>query len=102
MAITKTTVRFYDVAGVRRRGVGTYTGPASYTTGGDSITPGDLGLGATEHVIFEVATDGTNFRLLMYDHTNQTVVWIVPSTGNQVAATTDLSAYNARFEAIGK
>jgi hypothetical protein len=102
MTITKTTVRFYDVAGVRRRHIGTYTGPASYATGGDSLTPSDLGLGSTEHVSFELATDGTNFRLILYDHANEKAVWIVPNTGNEVGATTDLSAYSARFEAIGK
>ena len=92
----------FDVAGTKRRTIGQYTGPASYVTGGDAFLANEVQIGVLDHVIFEVATDGTNFRLLLYDHTNNTVVWIVPDTGAQVAAATDLSSFNARFEAVGK
>ena len=100
--IDVTVVRPYDVAGIRRRTIAQYTGPASYVAGGDSFLAGEVQVGVLEHVIFEVATDGTNFRLLFYDHTNETVVWIVPDTGSEVAGATDLSAFNARFEAVGQ
>lgn len=102
MAISKAVVRFFDVAGVRRRNVGEYTGPASYATGGDSFTPADVNLGEIEHASFEVATDGTNVWLLVYDYTNEKVMWFVPSTDAEVAAVQDMSGVTARFEVIGK
>jgi len=102
MTVSISGLRPFDVAGVRRRTIGTYTGPASYVAGGDALVAGDVKMGVLEHVSFEVATDGTSFRLLLYDHTNETVVWIVPDTGAEVAGTTDLSGFNARFEAIGR
>lgn len=96
-----TVARPFDIAGTRRRTIGQISGPASYVTGGDSFLAGEVQIGTLEHVIFEVATDGTNFRLLLYDHDNETVVWVVPDTGAQVAADVDLSSFNARFEAVG-
>ena len=86
----------YDVAGVRRRTVAQYTGPASYVVGGDPFVAGDVQIGVLDTVHFEVATDGTNFRLLFYDHTNNNVVWVVPDTGAEVAGATDLSSFSAR------
>jgi hypothetical protein len=100
--IDLTVARSRDVAGVRRRIVGQYTGPSSYATGGDELLPSELGLGTIEFLIFENAINATPAnRLLTYDHANQKVVWIVPNTGSQVGAATDLSGYSARFEAIG-
>lgn len=102
--IDLTVARPSDVAGIRRRVVGRYTGPASYTTGGDPFVASELkALGTIEFLDFENAINATPAnRLLTYDHANGTVVWIVPNTGAEVAATTDLSGYSARFEAIGQ
>ena len=100
--IDVTVARPYDVAGIRRRTVGQYTGPASYVAGGDELVAAEVQVGVLEHMIFEVATDGSDFRLLMYDHTNEKVVWVIPDTGAEVAGGTDLSAFNARFEAVGQ
>lgn len=96
-----TVARPYDVAGIRRRTIGQYTGPASYVAGGDSLTAGEVQIGVLERVIFEIATDGTNFRLLMYDHANEKVVWLDEALA-EIAGATDLSGYSARFEAIGQ
>lgn len=100
--IARTTVRYMDSAGIRRRRIGTYTGPASYVTGGDSLTPAELNLGTVEFLDFENAVSATPAaRLLVYDHTNQKVIWIVPNTGAEVANGVDLSGFSARFEAAG-
>jgi hypothetical protein len=90
-----------DVSGVRRRTIGRYTGPASYATGGESFTPGEVGQGRLEFVHFELATNGSSWRGIMYDHSTGKAFWVVLSSGNEVANTTDLSAFNARFEAVG-
>lgn len=99
--ISLTVARGRDIAGVRRRTVGQYTGPASYATGGETIAPGDVGMGVLEFVDFELATDGTDWYGIMYDHPTGKAIWVVLSSGNQVAGAVDLSAFNARFEAVG-
>lgn len=103
MATTDLTVaRSRDVAGVRRRIVGQYTGPASYATGGDPFVASEIGLGTIEFLDFENAISATPAnRLLTYDHAAEAVVWIVPDTGAEVANGTNLSTFSARFEAIG-
>ena len=90
-----------DVSGVRRRTIGRYTGPASYATGGESFVPGEVGQGRLEFVHFELATDGTDWYGIMYDHATEKAFWVVLSSGNEVANAVDLSAFNARFEAVG-
>jgi len=100
--IDLTVVRPFDAAGVRRRVIGQYTGPASYVAGGDALLANELKLGTIEKLTFENAINVTpNNRLLTYDHTNEKVVWIIPDTGSEVAGAVDLSGFSARFEAIG-
>ena len=101
--IDAATVRFVDVAGVRDRRIGIYTGPAVYVAGGDSLTPNEVKLGEIEFLIFEHAINGAlAIRSVVYDTANQKVVWIVPSTGVEVAPGVDLSGFQCRFEAVGK
>lgn len=100
--ISLTVARPRDIAGIRRRTIGQITGPASYVTGGDALVAGEVGMGVLEFVIFELATDGTNWYGIMYDHSAETAVWVVLSSGNQVANGVDLSGFSARFEAVGR
>jgi hypothetical protein len=95
-------MRYFDVAGIRRRGVGIYTGPAAYVTGGDPVDSRSYGK-AVEVVHYEHATDGTDIYILSYDYGYPTglIKWFVPSTGNEVAADVDLSGFTARFEVVG-
>jgi hypothetical protein len=74
-------------------------GPASYVSGGDGFAPSDLGMSTFDHVALGVAWNGTASRLLVYDKTNQKVIWVVPDTGAE--ATGDLSAYVADFLVLG-
>lgn len=100
--VNRDVVRFRDDAGIRRRTIGTYTGPSSYVTGGDSLLPGEVGLATIEKLTFENPIDATpTCRLVTYDHTNQKVIWF-DLAGNEIANGVDLDAYSARFEAIGK
>lgn len=100
--ISLAVARGRDIAGVRRRTVGRYTGPASYVTGGDPIAPGDVGMGRIEFFDFELASNGAGtFRLIQYDHASGKAIWVVPNTGAEVANGTNISAFTARFEALG-
>lgn len=100
--ISKTVARFQDDAGIRRRAVGQYTGPASYATGGEAVTAGDLGLGTVEFVDFDNPASSTPAcRLVKYDYANAKVIWF-DLAGAEIANGTDLSTFVCRFEAVGK
>ena len=100
--ITKTG-DFHDRTGNFSRRVAQYTGPSSYVTGGDSFPPETLGLGQIQVLLFELAINAAGtVRGLVYDTTNEKVLWYVLDTGAEVANGTDLSGFSARFEAVGK
>ena len=100
--ISRHTMRYFDVAGIRRRGVGIYTGPAAYVAGGDPVAAASFGK-AVEVVHYEHADDGTNVYILKYDYgyPNGLIMWYDPTTGAEVVAGTDLSTFTARFEVVG-
>jgi hypothetical protein len=102
--IDKTNLQFHDSSSARIRKIGGYVGPASYVSGGDPIGPGDLGMGRIELMLFTPATNGTLFTYPVWvaTATGGTVKWLVGTTGVEVAGGVNLSAYTARFEAIGK
>ncbi len=80
---------------------GQYTGPASYVTGGDPWVAGDVKLSHLTEIFFGLAVNGAGtIRGLLYDSTNDTVLWFVLDTGNEVANGTDLSGFNSRFLAV--
>lgn len=95
-----TTYRAEDIRSTKRVISGVYTGPASYVTGGDSFTPGEVKLGQLHFLAIEHPTNGTLVLLARYDYTNQKVQWF-DVAGTEVANATNLSAYSARFEAVG-
>ena len=103
MAIDRSIGNYHDSSNARIRKIGRITGPAAYVVGGDPVTPSEIGLGKIEAILFEDALDAgvTANSELVYDHTNQAVVWFSNATGVQVANGVDLSTYAARFEAIG-
>ena len=101
--VTKTVARYHDQAGIRLRKVFQYAGPASYATGGDSLTAAELGLGKIEAVnCVGAAWNGSAARILVYDYANSKMVWYVPNTGAEVGAATDLSLYTVRLEVLGR
>lgn len=91
---------FFDKSASRERRIGTYVGPASYTTGGDSLLPEHLSLGMLDLLQLENASNGTVILCLKYDYTALKVKWF-DLAGAEVAAATNLSTYSARFEAVG-
>lgn len=95
-----TQYRAEDVRSTKRVISGIYTGPASYATGGDAFVPGDVKLGQIHFLVANPASNGTDLRLVLYDYTNSKMKWF-DLAGAEIANATDLSAYSARFEAVG-
>jgi hypothetical protein len=97
---------YHDSSNARIRKIAGYTGPNPYTTGGDPIKPGDLGMARIELILFSNALSGTTPLYPVWNPDPATaggrVKWVVASTGVEVAQGVDLSTYFCRFEAIGK
>lgn len=102
--IDKTVGQYHDSSNALIRKVGGYTGPASYVSGGDPIGPADLGMARIALILFTPATNGTLFIYPVWVPAagSGVVKWLVGTTGAEVAGGVNLSAYTARFEAIGK
>lgn len=90
----------HDRTGSKTRKLGVLTGPTSYATGGEALAPSAFGLSRIEVLLTDPASNGTDLRIVKYDYTNGKVKWF-DLAGAEIAALTDLSAYSARFEAIG-
>lgn len=109
MATITKVVRYKDVAGIRRRCVFQYTGPASYVNpGGDVISAVSIGLGKIEQIDASgIVPDanGANLRVIAFnfasDNTSVTARWFT-DLATEVANAVNLSAYTVRIEAVGK
>ncbi len=99
-----TAVRPYDVAGIRRRVVGQYSGPAVYVTGGDSLLATELKLGEIETIHLNSATNAAHTTMyhLRWDPVTHLALWWNCATGAEAIAGANLSGYTSWFEAVGK
>jgi hypothetical protein len=100
MATITRLTKYFDSSHATLRRIGQYTGPASYPTGGDPFTAADLGLGHVQVILFEPFTNGTVIILACYEVAAETLK-CYDMTGAEIGNGTNLSTYNARFEAIG-
>jgi hypothetical protein len=104
--IDRTIGAYHDSSNARIRKIGGYTGPASYATGGDAITAGELGMARIELLLLGDATNGTLYRHLVFIPNTTTggglIRWLDATNGAEIANATNLTTYTARFEAIGK
>lgn len=91
---------FQDRSGNYMRRVFKYAGPASYATGGDSLTPESIGLGRIEALLGLTIWNGSAVFWGVWDATNKKIVFY-SATGTEVTNATNLSAYVGYFEAIG-
>ena len=101
--ITRQSI-FFDKTMQTQRRIFLYTGPASYSGTGDSITAESLALGRLIALLGDVAWSSTNANtyLLAWDATNKVIHWFVPNTNVEVAAAVNLSTYSEYMEAIGQ
>jgi hypothetical protein len=104
--IDKSIGNYHDSSNARIRKIGGYTGPNPYNTGGDPITPAELGMSRLELVLLAAATNGALYLYPVFVPNPATgggfIKWLVGTTGVEVAGGTNLSTYFCRFEAIGK
>lgn len=91
-----------DLSSTCRRQVCTYTGPASYVTGGDEISAEDVRMGKLFAFLGGVLTNGTTPLIAGWVPATSTLQLFVASTGVEVANGVDLSGYSGTFEAIGQ
>ena len=98
--IDRTGVTYHDASNARIRKIGRMVGPASYATGGDACSPSLLGLGKVDVLLLQPFTNGTVIILAVYV-VSTSLVKFFDMAGAEIANGTDLSAYSARFEAIG-
>lgn len=99
--ITKGTKGYYDGSKTNERRVFTYTGPASYVTGGDSITAEELSLGSLVGILNLVISNGTNVLWGVYNATTKKILWY-SATATEATNASSLAAYTGIFEAIGR
>ena len=109
-----TQFRGEDGSDLKRRRVGFYTGPVSYSNyytnagTGDPIVPGDLKLGQIHTLMLDTAVNAAGTPLVpVYLTPNQGgpvgggIIWFNWNAATEVAQGTNLSGYVAAFEAIG-
>ena len=99
--ISKDAVAMYDKSGAKERRILAYTGPASYATGGDSLTPESISLSKIEAVTGLTISNGTNVYFGYWNPSTKKILWY-SATATEIANGTDLSGFTGRFEAIGR
>ena len=92
---------FFDKSGSNERRILLYTGPASYATGGDSLTPEEISLGKVHAAVGLSISNGTNIYWGFYNKTTKKILWY-SATGTEIPNATDLSGFTGTFEVIGK
>jgi hypothetical protein len=101
MPHSRTVGNYFDSSNSFLRRVERWSGPSSYTTGGEDCTPAMFGLGTIIKGIQGIASNGTDTRLVWWNPTTQKLQWFVPNTNIEVAANTNLSAYSIQYDVIG-
>lgn len=99
--ISKDAVAMFDKSGAKERRILAYTGPLSYATGGDALTPETISLSKIEAVVGLVISDDTNVYWGYFNPSTQKILWY-SATATEIANGTDLSGFTGRFEAIGR
>lgn len=106
MAITidksATAIPFHDKSADRLRKTFKFTGPASYTTGGETISPAnDLGMSVVHAWLGSVVSNGTVILICHYVASTGKLKYF-DLTGAEISAATDLSTYIGYAEVIGR
>lgn len=102
MALTVNILNRYH-AGNRKRRIVDIIGDNSYATGGEPISPSDVGLTNIDALIFSHAQRGGAVTTdeIAYDGVNGKVI-IVTRAGVEVANLSDQSTYVGRCEVVGQ
>lgn len=96
---------YVDVWGKHAAGPVDHVGPASYSTGGETITGSYYGLRSLDYVGGGVSESGTYFVLGGPTagglRATQKLLWFIASSGAEVGEGTDLSAETVRILVVG-
>lgn len=101
MTINRNAFPIFDRTNATERRNLTYTGPSSYATGGDSLTPQEISLSKIVAVVGALISNGTNIYWGYYNGTTEKLLWY-SATGTEIANGTDLSGFTGAFEVIGR
>jgi len=103
MAVSVANVQTPKVAGDQRVSVKTVTFDNKYVTGGEPLTPADLGLRYVNFAIATVSAVGgtVNVAQASYDTTNSKLL-LFDETPGQVASEADVSGIKVQVVAWGK
>ena len=102
MAITRTIGDYHDRSGSFIRKIGLLTASSSYATNGETLAAQQFGMGKVDLLLLEPFSNATPVIIFgKYDVTNGKLKFF-DMAGAEISNATDLSAYTARFEAIGK
>jgi hypothetical protein len=106
MPIDRTIGNYFDSSSSFLRRVAKWSGPASYSTGGEAVDASTFGLGKIIAFLTGPAVDAAGaVRTLVYNPTTGKIVWYVYDGTNgitEVTALTNLSTFSAPFEVIGQ
>jgi hypothetical protein len=99
MTVTRTIGNYHDSSNARIRKIGELAAGV-YVTTGEVLSAATLGLGRVEALLVEPFTNGSVILIGRYDYAAGRMK-IFDMAGVETTNATDLSAYTARFEAIG-
>ena len=101
MPLDKTVGNYFDSTNAHLVRVARWTGPASYATGGEDVSPAIFGLGKIIALLGCVITDGTTTRIGVWNIATQKLQFIVPNTNVEVAAAVNLSTFTGAIVVFG-
>lgn len=105
MAVSVTNVKTTRVPGAERTAVKTVTFDNSYAEGGESLTPGELGLTTVDYAVCTITHGSESAELrpasAFYTPSTEKIHLIDSATGKEVAGTKDMSKVTVQVVAFG-
>ena len=105
MPLDRTVGNYFDSSSSFLRRVAKWTGPASYTSGGEVVSAQTFGLGKIICLLAGPGNDASGaLRLAVYNPTTGKMMWYVDGAAGfvEVAGGVNLSTFSAPIEVIGQ
>ena len=101
MPLDRSVGNYFDNTHAHLVRVARWTGPTSYVTGGEDVSPAVFGLGKIIAIVGLMITDGTTMRIGVWNIATQKLQYIVPNTNAEVANATNLSTFTGGIVVFG-
>lgn len=102
MPLDRSVGNYFDNTHAHLVRVARWTGPVSYATGGEDVSPAVFGLGKVIALVgLAVITDGTTVRIGAWNIATGKIQWFVPNTNAEVAAAVNLSTFTGSLVVFG-